>query len=87
MLVIYRVMPEDGEVEFEVLKEKSLECIKAYDSSVQVRQSDEADVGFGLKALRVTVQIDETKGSEELENTLRELDEVGDVIVESMDRL
>lgn len=80
-------MPEDGEVEYSALEKVSKEKIESYDSSVKIEDVSEHDVGFGLKAVKVKFQLDENAGSEPLEESLKELPEVGDVIIEHMDRL
>lgn len=87
MMLVYRIMPEDGEVEYEALEKSAVETIKAYDSSVKVENVSQHEVGFGLKAVKVKFQVDENKGSEALEEQLKELPEVGDVVIELMDRL
>ena len=87
MIVQYRVMPEDGEVDYSSLEKVTKEIIEKYDDSVQVLEIGPTEVGFGLKACRVKIQLDENCGSEALEEQLKELDLVGDVIVELMDRL
>lgn len=87
MIVEYRVMPEDGEVEFETLKSRSEEIVKNYAEDVKIIEVNEDPVGFGLKAVRIKFQMNETHGSEELENQISDLEEVGEVTVTLMDRL
>lgn len=87
MIVVYRVMPEDGEVEYSKLEEVSKNTIEAYNEKVKIKEIGPQEVGFGLKACKVKFQLDENLGSENLENQLKELDEVGDVVIELMDRL
>lgn len=87
MLLEYRIMPENGEVESNILIEKTKEIIENYDFSVKIIDIKLKEVGFGLKAVWVRFQINETKGSENLENSLKESEFVGDVTVELMDRL
>jgi translation elongation factor aEF-1 beta len=87
MIVEYRVMPEDGEVEFQTLKSKTEDMVKAYADDVKILETKEDPVGFGLKAVRIKFQMDENHGSEELETKLSDLEEVGEVTVTLMDRL
>jgi translation elongation factor aEF-1 beta len=87
MILKFRVMPEDGEVEFETLKKAATDVVENFDSSVKIKYVEETPVGFGLKAVSIELQLDEKRGSEELENKLKELSEVGDVVLEKMDRL
>lgn len=87
MIVEYRVMPEDGEIEYSDLEQKTRETVDSYDEKLEVLEVKEDPVGFGLKAVRIKFQMDEKLGSEELENKLAELPEVGEVTVTLMDRL
>ena len=87
MIVEYRVMPEDSEVDFETLKLKTQETVKNYANDVKVLEVKEDPVGFGLKAVKIRFQMSETHGSEELENKITEHDEVSEVQVTLMDRL
>jgi len=87
MIVQYRVMPESGEVEYETLERVTKEVVANYSETVKIKEIGKVEVGFGLQACRVKFQIDENCGSEALENKLIELEEVGDVNVELMDRL
>lgn len=87
MIIEYRVMPEDGEVEFETLKSKVEETVKSYADDVKILNVEADPVGFGLKAVRIKLQMDENHGSEELENRITEHEEVSEVQVTLMDRL
>lgn len=87
MMVIYRVMPEDGDVEYSELENATKKTVEKFHKSVKIREVSPVAVGFGLKAVKIKFQIDENCGSEDLEETLKELEEVGDVTVELMDRL
>ena len=87
MIVVYRVMPEDGEIEYSKLEEVTKKAVEGYDASVKVKEVNAHNVGFGLQAVKIKFQIDEVKGSEELEEKIKALPEVGDVVLELMDRL
>lgn len=87
MMIVYRVMPEDGEVEYAQLEKVTKDTVSGYNDSVEVENVESVGVGFGLQAVKIKFQIDENCGSEELEEKLKELPEVGDVNVELMDRL
>ncbi len=87
MIVVYRVMPDDGEIEYSILEKLVKETIENFNDSVKIKEINSHDVGFGLQAVKVKFQIDEKYGSEELEEKLKEIPEVGDVIIELMDRL
>ncbi len=86
MIITYRVMPEDGEIEYSQLEEVTKKTVQAYDESVRINKVEAHNVGFGLQAVKINFSVDENKGSENLENQLKELEEVGDVIIESMSR-
>ena len=87
MIVGFRIMPEDGEVDYSVLENKVKELIENYHESVQVRSIEADPVGFGLKAVSIEIQIDEVCGTEDLENKLDEIEESGEVTITKMDRL
>jgi len=87
MIVQYRVMPEDGDVEYSTLEKITKETVEAYSETVKIKEIGSVGVGFGIEAVVVKFQIDENCGSEALENNLIALAEVGDVNVELMDRL
>lgn len=80
-------MPEDGDIEYETLEKVTKSTIETYHKSVKVKSVSSVEVGFGLQAVKIKFQIDENCGSEALEEKLKELEEVGDVTVELMDRL
>ena len=86
-MVIYRVMPEDGDIEYSELEKVTKSTVETYHKSVKVKEVTQVSVGFGLQAVKIKFQIDENCGSEDLEEKLKELAEVGDVTVELMDRL
>ena len=86
MIITYRVMPADGEVEISKLMEVAEKTVKAYNNTVVIRSSEEAPVGFGLIAAKINFSVNEKYGSEDLENALMELPEVGEVTVLEMSR-
>lgn len=87
MIIEYRVMPENGEIDISNLEEVTKTTVSNYDESVKVIKTEEVSVGFGLKAIKIRFEVDENKGSDNLEDQLKEKEEVGDVVVELMDRL
>ncbi|MFT4244659.1 MAG: hypothetical protein ACMXYB_04380 [Candidatus Woesearchaeota archaeon] len=87
MILEFRVMPEDGETEFSELESSVKEVISNYHESVKVRIIEPQNVGFGLQAVRVEIEIDENCGSEDLENKLADLELAGEVNLLKMDRL
>ena len=87
MIMQYRVMPEDGEVEYSDLEEETKRIVLAYGENITIKEIGPVEVGFGLKAVRINFQLDENLGSENLENQLNKSNLVGDVQIEFMDRL
>ena len=87
MIIEYKVMPEDGEVEYSKLEEVTKKTVESFKDDVKIIHVLEEAVGFGLKAVLIKFQQDENNGSEELENQLTDLPEVGEVSVTFMDRL
>lgn len=86
MIITYRVMPKDGEVEYSQLEEVTKKTVENYDETVSITSVEEHEIGFGLKAVKINFSVEESKGSENLENELKELPEVADVQIESMSR-
>ena len=87
MIVVLRVMPEDGEVEYSQLEETVKTTVQNYGESVKIRSVEAVGVGFGLQACVIDFQVDETLGIENLENQLADIEIIGEVNVEKMDRL
>ncbi len=87
MILEFRVMPEDGETEYQNLEDSVKYVVENYDESLKVKAIEAQNVGFGLQAVRVEVELNETLGSEELENKLAEIEIAGEVNLLKMDRL
>jgi translation elongation factor aEF-1 beta len=78
--VTFRVMPQDAE-SFEEMKKTFIETLKPY-------KVEEKEVAFGLKALHATFIVkDDAGGADKMEEVARGIKGVGQVDVESMDRL
>ena len=86
MIMTYRVMPGDGDVEYSQLEKVTKETIGNYDQTAKVNWAKELGMSFGIKAVQINFSVDEARGSEALEEQLKKIEEVGDVIVESMSR-
>lgn len=87
MILEFRVMPEDGETDYQVLEDSVKNVVEHYDDSLKVRVIEPQNVGFGLQAVRVEIELDEKYGSEDLENKLGEIEQAGEVNLLKMDRL
>ena len=80
VIVLLKVLPAD-QVEFEDFK-------KAVLGAVDAKKVDVEPIAFGLKALNITVVIEDAAGgTDKLEADLTKLAEVGDVRVEGIGRL
>ena len=78
--VTMRIMPETAEA-FGEMKQAILSVLKP-------AKAEESEIGFGLKALRVVFVVpDGEGGADRLEEMARGVKGVGQVDVESMDRL
>jgi len=87
MIIAFKVMPEDGEVEYSALEAKVKDIVENFHESIIIRYMKEEPVGFGLKAVAFEIEQDEKCGCEDLENKLAELSEAGEVSITKMDRL
>ena len=87
MIVQYRVMPKDGDVDYGTLESEVKKVVLSYGKNVEIKNVEPAPVGFGIEAVRIKFQMDENLGLENLEKQLMELDLVGELNVELMDRL
>ncbi len=84
MILKYKVMPESPEIDLELLSKEVKKAIENYGGFVN--EIGEAPVGFGLKAIEVSLSLDEKKGSEEIENLLKEIGGVSEIEIVSMSR-
>ena len=81
MILEFRVMPEDGETDYNELESQVKNVVENYHESVKVREIKSQSVGFGLQAVGVDIELDETCGSEDLENKLSDLIEKAEGIL------
>ena len=86
MIMTYRIMPEDGDVDYDKLVEVAISTLKKFDESVKVNTTNQKEMGFGLKAALINFSVDEKFGSEVIEEKLKTTEEIGDVYIESMSR-
>ena len=85
VLVIMKVFPSSLDIDLNKLKEKiSLKLPKWY----FIRSSGEEPIAFGLKALKLIVEMPEDVegGTERLEQIIKSLDEVEEVEIEAVHR-
>ena len=79
--VVLKLMPESPETDLESIKEAAKEKVDVNDMDVQ-------DVAFGLKAVMIsTVVQDDQGGTDEVEESLSEIEGVQSVEVEDVQKL
>lgn len=85
--LIYRVLPENPEVDYEKLKSN----IKiTLEPKYRVERIDEEEIGFGIKALKVHVKMPEESkehSSDEIESRLSSIEGVGSIELEYFTRV
>ena len=75
VLLVIRIMPESPDIDLVELEKKAKEKIEEFEG--RVTKTEINPIAFGLKAVDVTLLVDEAKGdTEPLENALRELEGV-----------
>jgi translation elongation factor aEF-1 beta len=67
----FKLMPESPEIDFEDLKKVATDSIEKITG--KITGFEEQEIGFGLKALIVSVRIQEAVGSDSVENALNSL--------------
>ena len=81
-IVTLKIMPTAPDVDLEALQKLSEEKIDSFVGQEGEKRSEEEAVAFGLKALKITFVMDESKGStESLEKEIAALDGVNSVDV------
>ncbi len=81
VVAVLKIMPAE-DTDFEAMKNAAVAV------AGKVENTEEEPIAFGIKALKLTVVIDDGQGgTEELENKLKALPEVGDVQVIDLARL
>ena len=79
VVVTIKIMPESPEVDLNKIETEAKEKIKTFSDSQEMKTEQEP-IAFGLKALKITFVMDESRGSTDpLEETLKNLDGVNSV--------
>ena len=74
-----KIMPESPETDLSGIEEEAREKIKSFSGSREMK-SEQEPIAFGLKALKITFVMDESKGSPDaLEEQLRSIEGVNSV--------
>lgn len=76
---LLKVMPNDDTVDTD-------ELLEDIESEVNVEDSDTEAVAFGIEALKILVSLSDEEGTEEVEDTIGNLEGVNTVEVESVNR-
>jgi len=72
VLVTYKIMPESADVDLNSFEDEIRGKIEGFGG--KVIETEEENIAFGLKALRIRFSVDEKKGdTEPLEHALQEL--------------
>ena len=81
VIITLKIMPESPETDLDQLAEEAKSYISSFAGAGDMRMEQEP-VAFGLKALKLTFVMDESKGStEELENQISKIGGVNSVEV------
>lgn len=72
-----KVMPESAETDIEKISEEIKNKLEVKDLKIE-------PIAFGLKAIKILVLVEDNEGSEKVENTIRDIEGVGEVEVESV---
>lgn len=71
-----RIMPKSPDIDLGAIEEEAREKIESFSGSKEMR-SEQEPIAFGLKALKITFVMDESKGSlDALEEDLRSIEGV-----------
>ena len=82
VLITYKIMPESVDSDLEKMKESIREKLE---SKCEVKDIKEEPIAFGLRALKLLVMVEDQQGiSDEIENTLNEIEGVESVESESI---
>ncbi|RLE85413.1 MAG: elongation factor 1-beta [Thermoprotei archaeon] len=85
VLVLIRVLPKEADISPDILLEK---IKKTLPDKYQIVRHQHEPIAFGLEALRMTIVIpEEAGGTENLEQTISHIDEVGQIDVLSVSRV
>ena len=88
LIVVFKLMPEDAEVDTQKLGEKALATVQKIQPDAKVQNIQFKPVAFGLKSVNVTVLMsDGAGGPDALEEAFNGLDGVGSAMVAEMGRI
>jgi len=86
VIVQMKIMPESPDTDLKAVQVKAEELMKEFGSKGDIKTEIEP-IAFGLKALMMTLAVDESGGStDDLEDKLKEVDGVNSVEVTGVSR-
>lgn len=81
-IITVKIMPESPDVDLTTIQQEAEAKINAFVGEEGEKRAEEEPIAFGLKALKITFVMDESKGStESLEHEIESLDGVQSVEV------
>ncbi|HIQ50062.1 MAG TPA: elongation factor 1-beta [Nanoarchaeota archaeon] len=72
-----KIMPCSAEIDIEKLSEEIKKTVEVKDLKIE-------PIAFGLKAIKILVIVDDSEGSEKIENKIKSVKGVGEVEIESV---
>lgn len=78
-LIKYKIMPEGMPEDFEILKELVKKTLE--DNEAKVLNIEEQPIAFGLKSIIATISIDESKDTNQIEESLKSLEGISSLDV------
>ena len=88
LIVVFKIMPEDAEVDVKTLGQKALETVQKIQPDAKVQNIEFKPVAFGLKSVEVTVLMsDAAGGPDAIEEAFNGLAGVGSASVSEMGRI
>ena len=84
VIIVSKLMPESPDTDLEEIKIEAEKLLKA--QSAKSIKFEEKPIAFGLKAIFVTIEIPEDKGSEIVESELAKIPHVSSVTIEDYRR-
>ena len=88
MILEYRLSPDpEVEKDIEELLPIVEKTVREFDQSVNLKKIDKVELGFGILGVIVEFELDEKLGSQDIEDKLLELREIGSAECLKMDRL
>lgn len=88
LIVVFKLMPEDADIDTQKLGQTALDTVKKVAPDAKVQNIEFTPVAFGLKAVNVTVLMnDGAGGPDALEEAFNGLEGVGSASVAEMGRI